>query len=114
MPGHPFSRQGWESPPRGAPASRVEQVSRTVLGPVDVSCEKWTSTPKPSPESDVYQAWVFGLISGINLESTYKDFLQGRNLDAVIAWMDNYCRSNPLVAVPQAAQELSKVLRAGR
>jgi hypothetical protein len=90
------------------------QVSRTVLGPVDLSCEKWTSTPKPSPESDVYQAWVFGLISGINLESTDKDFLQGRNLAAVIAWMDNYCRSNPLVAVPQAAQELSKVLRAGR
>jgi hypothetical protein len=90
------------------------QVSRTILGPVGLSCEKWTSTPKPSPESDVYQAWVFGLISGINLESTDNDFLQARNLAAVIAWMDNYCHSYPLVTVQQAVQELSKALRAGR
>jgi hypothetical protein len=96
--------------------SAAQAQPRYVIEPKSngLSCSTWTITSKQSYESQVYSKWVFGFISGINLENPSGDFLQGRDADGLIAWIDNYCRSNPLNRITQAAVELVKVLRAGR
>ena len=42
------------------------------------------------------------------------DLLRGRDADGLTAWIDNYCRRNPLHPVTQAAHELIKELQSGR
>ncbi len=96
--------------------SDAQAQPRYVIEPKSngLSCSTWTNTSKQSYESQAYSKWVFGFISGINLENPSGDFLQGRDADGLIAWIDNYCRSNPLNRITQAVVELVTVLRAGR
>jgi hypothetical protein len=91
------------------------QEEKTVMGPLGFSCGKWTNAAKrpTSTEHQVLKQWVLGFISGINFE-TSGDFLRDRDADGLIAWVDNYCRTNPLHNMPQTMVELVKVLRAGR
>ena len=99
-----------------ASMSAAQAQPRYVIEPKSngLSCSTWTITSKQSYESQVYSKWVFGFISGINLENPSGDFLQGRDADGLIAWIDSYCRSNPLNRITHAVVELVKVLRAGR
>ena len=81
-------------------------------------CGTWTNTPKDSPQREVFRKWVFGFLSGANWanENSKADFLQGTDPEGLIAWVDNYCRSNPLNGLARATQELVYELerRAGR
>jgi hypothetical protein len=42
------------------------------------------------------------------------DFLRGRDADGLKAWIDDYCRRNPLQGIMQAVHALENELRAGR
>jgi hypothetical protein len=91
------------------------QDARTIIQPHprEVSCGRWTK--KGSNAYAAFQGWVLGFISGINFEKkTHVDFLRGRDRTGLTAWIDKYCRSNPLHPVTQAAEELVKVLQAER
>src|SRR5262245_42029457 len=70
------------------------QEARTVLGPTGFSCGMWTNTPKNSAQQAQLEGWVLGL-SGTNVQSSV-DLRRGRDTDGVTAWIDNYCRHNPL------------------
>jgi hypothetical protein len=95
---------------RSAPAPGE---TRTSLGPLDFSCSKWTNVPKRSTDHEILKGWALGFISGMNWENADGDFLQGRDVDGVTAWIDNYCGRNPLHATTQAIYELIQVLKAG-
>jgi hypothetical protein len=71
-----------------------------------LSCGKWTNTAKGSPQHEIFRKWVFGFVSGVNWESTKADFLQGTDADGLTAWVDNYCRRNPLHDITRAMREL--------
>jgi hypothetical protein len=96
-----------------AQAQAISPEGRTMIGPLNFSCDKWTNTPKDSDEHEVLQLWVFGYLSGINTVSS-TDFLRGRDADGLTAWIDNYCRRNPLHAITQALYALTNELRSGR
>jgi hypothetical protein len=60
---------------RGEPA---QFESRTMMGPLNFSCGKWTNTPKRGAEHEVLKTWILGYPSGVNVEGGSTDFLQGR------------------------------------
>jgi hypothetical protein len=61
-------------------------------------------------------AWVMGYLTGVNTASTHRgdpDFLLRTNIDgpAAWAWIDNYCRANPLDNLFNASQALELELK---
>ena len=100
----------------GAMATAQAQDGKVVIIPHrdGFSCGKWTNAPKRTPEREIYEKWVLGYLSGINVEHTGPDFLRDRDTDGMKAWIDNYCRRNPLHPIAQAVAELIKDLRSGR
>jgi hypothetical protein len=53
-------------------------------------------------------AWVYGFLSGVGFAGLDgADPLRGVDGDAVLAWIDNYCRSNPLKKIAEAAMAFS-------
>jgi hypothetical protein len=96
-----------------AAISTAQAQERAVIGPASFSRGKWTNTPKRSPERGVYEKWVLGYLSGVNVHQTGPDFLRDTDAEGLTAWIDNYCRRNPLHHVNQAVLELLDVLQAG-
>jgi hypothetical protein len=96
----------------------VAQI-RSYIGFAKTSCVTWTKerSNQYSIMSLEMQRWATGFLSGANAaSSTFKDRLEGIDADAVYAWLDNYCRQNPLEIFPEAVSNLSRELanRAGR
>ena len=82
----------------------------TVMGLVPNSCGTWTQV-RSTRETQAYQSWVLGFLSGANLAFGNPDFLAGVDTNAVHAWIDNYCRAKPLDGLPMAVQALTNELR---
>ena len=55
--------------------------------------------------------WTLGFLTGLNFSSLDRDLLGGVDIDAVVAWMDNYCREHPLKNLTQAAFDLLDELK---
>lgn len=51
------------------------------------------------------EAWLVGFLSGGAL-STNMNVLQGTDNASLFAWIDNYCRANPLNDLGDGAQDL--------
>jgi hypothetical protein len=73
------------------------------------SCGGWTShrqTP-PGTGASTAEQWVVGYLSGqghlANAVGNALDPLKGVDAEGVWAWIDNYCRANPLKRVWEAA-----------
>jgi hypothetical protein len=100
--------------------AQAQEGTRTIITPATngPSCGRWTNTPKGSPEREVFRKWVFGFLSGVNWanEDSKADFLRGTDAEGLIAWVDNYCRRNPLHDIVRTMQELVMELerQAGR
>ena len=96
-----------------AAISTAQAQERAVIGPAGFSCGKWTNTLKDKPNHERLTQWVLGYLSGVNVHQTGPDFLRDRDADSLTAWIDDYCRRNPLHHVNQALFELLDVLQAG-
>jgi hypothetical protein len=84
---------------------------RTQYGPGGVTCGEWQQH-RSTRNTAVFQleAWVAGFLSGYNLASDI-DFLAPKATEvAYYAWIDNYCRQNPLNRVSEAATALKDEL----
>lgn len=61
------------------------------------TCGKWT---KERAERDAFhmETYVLGFVSGLNMSQNdaTPDALRGTDADSIHAWVDNYCRANPL------------------
>src|SRR5262245_44743332 len=84
-----------------AAISTAQAQERAVIGPASFS---WR---------EVYEKWVLGYLSGVNVHQAGPDFLRDRDAEGLTAWIDSYCRRNPLHHVNQAVLELLDVLQAG-
>jgi len=76
------------------------------------SCGKW-SEPHTAGALEANYQWVVGFVSGANM-FTENDIIDRPEVDyaALMAWMDNYCKANPLEGVPTGANVLAKELLA--
>jgi hypothetical protein len=93
--------------------------SARIFGHGLSSCGKWTDVRRSqSPDNIAHASWAIGYLSGINqVISAYekKDILIRQDAQALLAWLDNYCRANPLETVGKALDLLTDELvkRAG-
>jgi hypothetical protein len=97
--------------------------AQTVYGAGTVSCGEWSrlrsfegregNHNREVASSYQARAWIDGFMSGIKVEKNDgPDFLASTPLGAAhYAWVDNYCRENPLDLMVTAAHALVKELR---
>lgn len=77
------------------------------------SCGAWTEARQTqSVRAGLLQEWVWGFLSGMNLKSDKPDALLGTDPEGLTAWLDNYCRANPLATITEASVKLLEQLRA--
>jgi hypothetical protein len=74
---------------------------RTIYGAGTATCGEWQQQRSSGSKHLVVQleAWIDGFLSGYNFKSDATDFLATRPdgpAVAYYAWIDNYCRQNPL------------------
>jgi hypothetical protein len=87
-----------------------------LIGVGTGTCGSWTAARSPKTVRSAVQytaneQWVLGFLSGIGYDGVNNGGgspLHGVDADAVWAWMDNYCRANPLVSISKAAQAFAK------
>lgn len=68
------------------------------------SCGTWLEE-RQRDKHQYAEAWLVGFLSGMAFESD-KDFLSGTDNASLDAWMDNYCRRNPLQSMYKGAEGL--------
>ena len=83
------------------PAAAANNVH--LIGAGMSSCEIWTAD-RTARNVDAVQdeQWVVGYLSGVAIWTPDLNPMKGVNAQAVWAWMDNYCREHPLVAIKDA------------
>jgi hypothetical protein len=90
----------------------VQAPPRDVVGNGNASCGEWTAAQQENGWSrSVYDAWVGGFISGLNLVNPKGNLTTGMDFKGLQGWMDNYCAANPLDPISTAAVRLSVELR---
>ena len=68
----------------------------TYLGFGHTTCGSWTDV-RATKRSPAMQFWALGFVSSWNvLGNTGNDALKGLDANALWAWLDNHCRSQPL------------------
>ena len=80
---------------------------QTMFGSPD--CGQWLADRASHQKS-----WLLGFLSGLNVAIAEKNFdpLDRLNsADQAFAWMDNYCRNNPLKLVSAGAAKLYEELQ---
>ena len=88
--------------------------SRPILGAALIgeggkSCGTWVAERKG--DSHVLLAtWVLGYLSG-RASSENSSALSTTDLNAIIAWMDNYCAANPLDYITDGTNRLHQELQ---
>lgn len=83
------------------PASAAPPGDYTMIGLGTQSRGHGTSIRRDRVDRATEQ-WVVGFLSGVGFEGV-EDPLNGVDSDAVWAWMDNYCRADPLDSIGKAA-----------
>ena len=82
----------------------------TVIGAGTNSCGAWTKAIDEDPSlHSQRQVWVLGFLSGVNA-IWQKDILVEYDGEDLIAWIDNYCKENPLDRIASAASSLVREL----
>jgi len=83
------------------PASAIETIGTGLQ-----SCGQWTEDrTSRRPQAWVDANWVLGFIVGARW-SGHNDWGKGIDVDGLLGWIDNYCRSHPLSNMTNAAAEL--------
>ncbi|TAM51220.1 MAG: hypothetical protein EPN57_18375 [Paraburkholderia sp.] len=79
----------------------VEQLGKGVGS----TCGTWTAERKTSTQWFSAANWVLGFMSGA-ASALDRDLLDGLDSNAVLGWMDNYCRAHPLDQIADGATSL--------
>ena len=67
----------------------------TAYGPGTYSCGQWLSTRSDEQLRYIDLFWVLGFVSAAGFYNSHGD-LETTDKDAIMSWLDNYCRANPL------------------
>jgi hypothetical protein len=83
----------------------AEAQGFTYSGQGTLSCGTWMVDRREGMASGPQQ-WVSGFLSGVGFALASKNYdpLHGVDADGVWAWIDNYCRANPIDIVINAAE----------
>ena len=86
---------------------------KIIFGEAGTTCRTWTQARQTkSRKAGLSAQWIAGYLSGSNVEADHPaDVLVGTNFDGLMAWIDNYCRANPLDLVGTAALTLFDELK---
>ena len=84
----------------GAVLPATPLMAQTFFGHGNDSCGSWTQERRTNSWQSVAQgSWVIGFVNGVNASEHLllknPDFLQKTDGQAVLAWIDNHCRSHP-------------------
>ena len=94
-------------------AETGDDGGRLVIGQGANSCWAWTRGREAKAATEgLYTQWVAGFVSGLNWDTTDPDILTELDFDGLMAWVDNYCKANPLAKVTTGAVMLVQELRA--
>jgi hypothetical protein len=94
-------------------AQAADAEPRKVFTPetTPTSCGAWTEARQTkSVRAELLKEWVAGFLSGMNLKSDEPDALLGTDFEGATAWLDNYCKANPLATITEASMYLLKQL----
>jgi hypothetical protein len=81
-------------------AETVDDGGRLVIGQGANSCWAWTRSQEAKTATQgLYTQWVAGFVSGVSWEADDSDILTRMDFDGLTAWMNNYCKANPLAKV---------------
>jgi len=82
----------------------------------DISCAAWTRSRDDELLRAQYGIWFRGFVSGYNFGNPANQVLLGAMPDpaAVAAYIDNFCRDNPLLSFVAAAVPLVQEIRERR
>ena len=81
----------------------------TYRGSGTSSCGRWLEM-REDRRAGPMEGWVMGYLSAMS-EARKVDLLREVDTRAVFAWMDVYCKENPLKPMLDGAQELARELR---
>jgi hypothetical protein len=75
------------------------------------SCGDYTTERAFPTRGQQFQFWALGFLSGVNMAGNADtEFLAGFSGEALLAWLDNYCREHPLDQFPVAVTALYREL----
>ena len=84
-----------------------------VYGVGNDSCGKWSAARKDGSYYEMAN-WVAGYITAVDTASPYMPEgykeLRKTDADAYSAWLDNYCKANPLETLAKASMALVAAL----
>jgi hypothetical protein len=85
-------------------AEAAQPGNYNLIGTGTISCGAWTAARREK-QAWLAEQWVLGFLSGVGYASgtlTGQNPLNGVDADGVWAWIDNYCKANPLDGVADA------------
>ncbi len=77
------------------PAAAAADEVKTLGAGANATCGKWLADRQSGNYFSVGN-WALGFLSGAAAYSPNLNPLEGLDGDAVLYWIDNYCRSRPL------------------
>ena len=92
--------------------ARAQQYK--VFGHGNQSCGSWTEAKEETNlELIVFTSWLSGYLSAVSVwVETGSGRVNETDIRGAVAWMDNYCRDNPLDSVAGAALNLTFAIKA--
>lgn len=112
------------------PAAAADAMFSTmVFGGGTDSCGAWTQGREAAGKTEAVQLtqqglnragrenWVLGYLTAVTTLTLPRDrveslnLLEGTDTDGVMAWIDNFCRSNPLTSLNVATDTLASELK---
>ena len=82
----------------------------------DISCAAWTRSRDDEAVRTIYGTWFRGFVSGYNFGNSANQVPQDKMPDPpeLFAYIDKYCRDNPLLSFVAAAGPLVQEIRKHR
>jgi hypothetical protein len=73
------------------------------------SCGQWTEVQAAGNTvlGAQFRGWVMGFMSGWAWSHPKADPLLNRDAAGLLAWIDNYCKANPLDSIATASEKLA-------
>jgi hypothetical protein len=84
----------------------------TIVGAGSQSCSAWTNRIKNAVVKGAFESWVAGFVSGLNVSGD-REIVGGGDFAAIVAWMDQRCKSHPTDQIGIAALDLAMQLAQG-
>jgi hypothetical protein len=84
---------------------------KMALGIGVKSCGAWLESRKTESFATLqFRSWLTGYLTGANMMAPFDFLKDNSDQEAIFAWMDKYCKEQPLEPVGSGAADLIKEL----